>query len=154
MNYIIESLLVGTYTWLIYMLFSVFIKNLYVLLLVVGFFKHFLGSSLQIHSWYCNNGKACIKVLSQDQNYEANTVYLIRDSLLEAIAFLVVGFILSFQKTTFSEPFLFRTFPFSQKSIELTNSILFFSIGVILHIAAENLLVHKYFCKTTCDIEK
>jgi hypothetical protein len=140
MNYIIESLLVGTYTWFIYMLFSVFIKNLYMLLLVVGFFKHFLGSSLKIHSWYCNNGDACIKVLSQDQNYEANTIYLIRDSLLESILFLVVGVILS----TFCNLF---------KSIELTNSILFFSIGTILHIAAEHLLVHKYFCKTTCTIE-
>lgn len=133
MNYIIESLLVGGYTWFIYMIFSVFIKNLYILLLVVGFFKHFLGSSLQIHSWYCNNGDACVKTLSQDQNYEANTVYLIRDSILESFLFLVLGFMLS----------LFVRI----------NSILFIIIGIILHIISEKMLVHKYFCKTTCDIE-
>ena len=95
MNYILEAILVGIYTGFIYLFFSPFIKNFYLLLLVVGFFKHFLGSSFQLHTWYCNNGEACLKVLSQDQNYEANTVYLIRDSLLESILFLFVGFILS-----------------------------------------------------------
>ena len=103
------------------------------LLLVVGFFKHFLGSSLQIHDWYCNTGEACLKVLSQDQTYEANTLHLLRDSLIESLLFLVVGVILSYK---------------------LTNSIMFLVIGIILHILAEKLLVHKYFCKTTCDIEK
>ena len=132
MNYILEAILVGIYTGFIYLFFSPFIKNFYLLLLVVGFFKHFLGSSFQLHTWYCNNGEACLKVLSQDQNYEANTVYLIRDSLLESILFLFVGFILS---------------------NKLTNGILYFTIGVILHIISDKLLVHKYFCKTTCNIE-
>jgi hypothetical protein len=104
------------------------------LLLVVGFFTHFLGSSLQIHAWYCNNGEACVKTLSQDQNYEANTVYLIRYSLLEAFLFLVIGIIL--------------------KLFKLTNSVLFLTTGIILHIALEKMLVHKYFCKITCDIAK
>lgn len=143
MNYILEAILVGTYTCFIYLLFSPFIKNFYYLLLVVGFFKHFLGSSLQIHDWYCNNGETCLKVLSQDQTYEANTIYLLRDSLLEAMLFLVVGFILSTYLFCYS--FL--------KSKELTNSVLFFTIGFILHIISEKLLVHKYFCKTTCNIE-
>jgi hypothetical protein len=130
MNYIIEAILVGLYTCLLYFLFSPFIKNLFVLLLVVGFFKHFLGSSFGIHTWYCNNGEACLKVLSQDQNYSANTVHLIRDSLYESIAFLIMGFI-------------FRPI--------IGNMYLFFTIGVILHIVAEKLLIHKTFCKKTCD---
>ena len=79
MNYIIESIFVGIYTCFMYLLFSPFIKNFYLLLLVCGFFKHFLGSSFGIHTWYCNNGEACLKILSQDQNYEANTIYLIRE---------------------------------------------------------------------------
>lgn len=133
MSYIIESLLVGIYTWFIYMLFLPFIKNFYLLLLVVGFFKHFLGSSLQLHTLYCNNGNQCLKVLSQDQYYEANTTYILRDSLLESILFLVIGVLLNYK---------------------LTNSILFFTIGVILHIISEKLLVHKYFCLTTCSIDK
>lgn len=132
MNYMLEAVLVGIYTSFIYLFFSPFIKNFYLLLLVVGFFKHFLGSSFQLHTWYCNNGEACLKVLNQDQNYEANTIYLIRDSLLDSLLFLVVGVILS---------------------DKLTNINLYFTIGLILHIISEKLLVHTYFCKTTCNIE-
>ena len=131
MNYIFESVLVGLYTCLIYMIFSPFIKNLYLLLLVVGFFKHFLGSGFGIHTWYCNNGEACLKVLSQDQNYSANTLYLIRESIYESLMFLFLGIILNYK---------------------LTNLYLFFSIGVILHIISEKLGIHKTFCKKTCDI--
>ena len=131
MNYIIEAILVGLYTCLIYILFSPFIKNFIGLLLVVGFFKHFLSSSLGIHTWYCNNGEACLKVLSQDQNYSANTLYLIRESFYESLAFLTMGLIFS--------PII-------------GNMYLFFMIGVLLHIIAEKLLIHKSFCKKTCDI--
>ena len=113
------------------MIFSPFIKNLYLLLLVVGFFKHFLGSGFGIHTWYCNNGEACLKVLSQDQNYSANTLYLIRESIYESLMFLFLGVILNYK---------------------LTNLYLFFSIGVILHIISEKLGIHKTFCKKTCDI--
>ena len=96
MNYIIEAIFVGIYTSFIYLLFSPFIKNFYLLLLVCGFFKHFLGSSFGLWTWYCNNGEACLKVLSQDQYYEANTLYLIRESIYEAFIFLLVGIILRF----------------------------------------------------------
>ena len=132
MNYIIEAILVGIYTCLIYMIFSRFIKNFFLLLLVVGFFKHLLASSLELHTWYCNNGEACLKVLSQDQNYSANTVYLIRDSVYESIAFLIMGLI-------------FR--PIIGKG----NIYLFFTIGIILHILAEQMMIHKTFCKKTCE---
>jgi len=131
MNYIIESLLVGIYTCFIYLLFSPFIKNFYLLLLVCGFFKHFLGSSLGLWTWYCNNGEACLKVLSQDQYYEANTLNLIRESIYEAILFLIVGTILSFIIT---------------KGIYL-----FLVMGVILHIVGEYTWTHKNFCMDTCD---
>ena len=132
MNYIIESILVGIYTWFIYMIFSPFIKNFYMLLLVCGFFKHLLGSSFGLWTWYCNNGEACLKVLSQDQYYEANTIYLIRESIYESFLFLVVGFILSLL-------------------LPKGYSILFFTIGVILHIVIEHIGIHKSFCRNTCD---
>ena len=130
MNYIIEAIIVGLYTVLIYMIFTPFIKNLNMLLLVVGFFKHFLGSGFGIHTWYCNNGEACLKLLSQDQYYTANTIYLIRDSIYEAIIFVIAGNILNYK---------------------LTNVYLFFMIGFTLHIISENLLVHKEFCRKTCN---
>ena len=130
MHYIIESILVGVYSVLIYLLFSRFIyKNLYFLLLVVGFFKHFLGSSLGLHVWYCNNGSACIK---DKNNYKANTVYLLRDSIYESLLYLFLGFIL--------------------QGI-LTNIYLFFAIGVLLHILAEKLMVHRDFCRKSCTKE-
>jgi len=96
MNYIIESVFVGVYTIILYLLFSPFIKNFYLLLLVCGFFKHFLGSSFGLWTWYCNNGEACLKTLSQVQYYESNTLYLIRESIYESIIFLITGTILSF----------------------------------------------------------
>ena len=127
MNYIIESVLVGIYACFMYLLFSPFIKNFYVLLLVCGFFKHFLGSSVGLHSWYCNNGEACLKVLSQDQKYEANTLYLIRESIYEGLIFLIVGTLLN---------------------LLVTNKIYLF---MIVHIMGEYFNVHKFFCKRTCD---
>jgi hypothetical protein len=129
MHYIIESLLVGVYSVFIYLFFSRFIyKNLYILLLVVGFSKHFFGSSLGLHDWYCNNGSACIK----NKNTEANTTYLLRDSIYESLLYLILGFLL--------------------QGI-LTNMALFFTIGVILHILAEKLLVHRDFCRRYCTKE-
>lgn len=133
MNYIIESILVGLYTGLIYMLFVPFIKNLYFLLLVVGFCKHFFGFIFGIHTWYCNNGEACKKVLNKNENYIANSLYLILDSIYESLIFLFLGSILSYKLTKF---------------------YLFFTIGLILHISAEKMQVHKMFCKKTCNIIK
>lgn len=132
MNYIFESLFVGAYTWFIYMLVSPFIKNFSILLLVTGFSKHFLGSGFQLHDFYCNNGDTCIKVLSQDQHYKANTKTLIRDSLIESILFLSLGSLLGYK---------------------LTKGTLFFVMGVLLHIMSRNLSIQKYFCKTTCEPE-
>ena len=103
------------------------------LLLVVEFFKHFLGSSLYIHTWFCNNGEACVKLLNPHKNYIANTLFLIRQSFYESIAFLIMGLI-------------FRPL--------IENMYLFFTIGLILHIIAEKILIHKSFCKKSCDIIK
>lgn len=135
MNYIIESIFVGLYTCFIYLLFSPFIKNFYILLLVCGFFKHFLGSSFGLWTWYCNNGEACLRVLSQDlakqKYYEANTLYLIRESIYESIIFLVTGTIISF--------------------IIPKNIYLFLIMGILLHIWGEKSGIHKSFCRNSCD---
>lgn len=133
MNYIIESVFVGIYVSIIYLLFSPFIKNFYLLLLVCGFFKHFFGSSFNLWTWYCNNGQACVKVLSQDQYYISNTLYLLRDSIYESLIFLLTGTILSI--------------------IMKKGVLLFFIMGLLLHIISENIGLHKYFCKTNCDVD-
>jgi len=130
MNYISEAILVGLYEMSLYFIFSQFIKNFYVLLLVVGFCKHSLGKLLGLQTWYCNNGSACIKVLSQKQKYIANSIHLLRSSIGEAIAHLILGILLA--------KFLAKEY-------------LFFAIGVILHIAAESLGVHNKFCRDNCE---
>ena len=130
MNYLIESIFVGIYTSFIYLLFSPFIKNFYVLLLVCGFFKHFLGSIIGIWTWYCNNGDACVKVLRQDQKYKPNTLQLISESIYESFIFLIVGTMLSFI---------------------VKGIYLFFIMGIILHIMGEYSGIHKKFCRNTCD---
>jgi hypothetical protein len=130
MNYIFEALLVGGYEIFLYFIFSQFIKNFYVLLLVVGFCKHFLGKLIGIQTWYCNNGSACIKTLSQKQKYIANNINFLRSSVGEAIAHLILGILLA--------KFLAKEY-------------LFFAIGVILHIVAELLGVHNNFCRDNCE---
>ena len=131
MNYLFESIFVGVYTSFIYLLFSPFIKNFYVLLLVCGFFKHFLGSIIGIWTWYCNNGDACVKVLRQDQKYKSNTLQLISESIYESFIFLIVGTMLSF--------------------VVKKRIYLFFIMGIILHMMGEYSGIHKKFCRNTCD---
>ncbi len=128
-----ESILVGIYSCFIYLLFSPFIKNFYILLLVCGFFKHFLGSSFGLWTWYCNNGETCLKVLSQDQYYMSNTTHLIRESIYESILFFLFGIILT-------------------KLIKIENIYLFSIIGFIAHLISDYIGIHKYFCKHSCDI--
>jgi hypothetical protein len=130
MNYIFEAILVGLYEIVLYFIFSQFINNFYLLLLVIGFFKHFLGKLIGLQTWYCNNGSACIKTLSQKQKYVANTIHFLRSSIGEAIAHLILGILL---------------FKF------LAKEYLFFAIGFILHISAEYLGIHNNFCKESCE---
>ena len=131
MNYIIEAIIVGIYTCLVYLFFSSFIKNFYILLLVVGFFKHYLGHFLGLHTLYCNNGQACIKVLNPSQKYISNGYNLFLLSVGESMMFLILGII-------------FR--PFFPDNIVY----LYFTIGTVLHILAENFFIHNIFCKHNC----
>jgi hypothetical protein len=132
MNYLIEAIAVGIYTCLVYLIFSLFSKNFYVLLLVVGFFKHFLGHFLGLHTLYCNIGNACVKVLNQGTKNISNDSNLFIMSVGESIMFLILGIILR---------------PFFPNNI----IFLFFAIGAILHIIAENFLIHNIFCKHNCE---
>ena len=132
MNYIFEAIMVGVYEVILYFFFSQFIKNFYLLLLVVGFSKHFLGKIIGLQTWYCNNGSACLKTLDPRQHYLANSLHLLRSSVGDAVAHLFLGFMLSGL---------------------LTKEYLFFAIGVILHISAEHLGIHNQFCRQNCEKE-
>ena len=134
MNYLIEAIAVGIYTCSIYLFFSsiIQIKNFYVMLLITGFFKHFLGYFLGIHTLYCNNGNACVKVLNQGTKHISNGSNLLIESAGESIMFLILGIIFK------------PIFP-------VDKIYLYFAVGAVLHIIAENLLIHKVFCKHTCE---
>jgi F0F1-type ATP synthase assembly protein I len=146
MNYIWEAILVGIYEVFLFLLISHYIENFYILLLVVGFSKHIVGYILGIHTWYCNNGYACINKLHQynknqnnnknnDKNkitYVATSYHLIQDSIKEAIVHLFLGIVMSYF---------------------LSGSYLFFTLGLILHILAEKLGVHNNFCREICHKE-
>ena len=77
MNLIIEALFVGFYT----SLFGIIpiIGNIYIYLFIIGFLKHLLGYYIGLHNYYCNNDKNNING------------YIIKDSILEGICFIIIG---------------------------------------------------------------
>jgi hypothetical protein len=130
MNYIIEALLVGTYSALLYMLFSPFINNIFILLLVIGFLKHYLSYYIGLHTFYCRYGEACKKY--NTYKLKENT-FLLYESIVEALLYLLVGTVLYYTITN--------------KSIYI-----FFLIGFILHILFEKLELHSKFCRERCAL--
>ncbi len=133
MNYVIEAIFVGVYTVLIYVVCSLFIEDIYSLLIVVGFLKHFLAGQLGIHKYYCNEGEACKRIHSSDKGYKNNKKHLFIQSILEGFVFLLLGTLL--------------------KRYIKRKEILFFSIGLIAHISSELLCIHDIFCRYYCDID-
>jgi hypothetical protein len=78
-----ESVFVGCYILVIYLLLQHFIPFTLILLFLVGFLKHFLGYWIGLHQYICGIKKAT-------QNY------LISDSIIEGIVVTLVTLALSF----------------------------------------------------------
>jgi len=137
MHYLLESVFVGIYTSIIYLLiYTIFhIKNIKLLFFTVGFFKHFLGYYLHLHNYYCNYGDACQNINSSNNDsnpiYKNSFDYLFYDSVLEGGIFLLISI-------------------FMDESTAYT----FFMTGFFLHLLFELLGVHKHFCKEKCDRKK
>ena len=107
MHYIFESIFVGIYASLIFVLLSKSKTRFIYLLFITGFLKHLLGYILNIHTYYCNNGYACKKILTNNNNNNNNNnsviknVYkyisknniftLLFESILEGIVFSLLG---------------------------------------------------------------
>jgi hypothetical protein len=129
MYYIFESIFVGIYCSILYFLFSFLkIKNIYILLFIIGFFKHYIGYECGIQKYYCNHGYACknkkgiLKILQEE---------IIFYSLIEGLLFLILGTLLL--------NYLYKN-----------QIILYFIIGVSLHILCEIFGIHKIFCNNFC----
>lgn len=133
MNYSIEAIFVGIYTTILYLLFSYLpIKNIYVFFFILGFFKHFFGNFLEIHTYYCNHGDACKNKEKKISNPTSTLLFI--ESCLEGCLFLCLGFVL-------------YCIPFLRKHL----FVLFFIIGFLLHILFELLGIHKNFCIERCN---
>jgi len=129
MHYIIESVFVGLYCIIIYLIISVFFTNSYTQFLVTGFAKHYAGYYIGIHTWYCNNGYAC-NHKNKNKNKIALNNALIKTSILEGLLFLLVGI--------------------SIKNFIQNPIYIYFFIGVTLHITFELLNIHSYYCMNYC----
>lgn len=129
---ILEALLVGLYSTVLYKILFYFIQNKYVLLYVLGFVKHYISYYLYIHDLYCNSGTACNKILHKESVYVAKKDCLIVESILEGFWFLIIG--------TFATSFINKS--------KWLGAI--FTVGFITHIFSEILYVHDYFCTYNC----
>lgn len=149
MYFLIESLFIGIYTVLIYLFVSYSpIENVYLRLFSIGFVKHFLGHYLNLDTYYCNFGSACISDKSFNTSYNLNlnekmrkktvvttTSILVLESIGEGVLFLFLGSILLFISYFRKNRFL-----------------LYFLIGFILHTGFELLGIHKIFCQERCSV--
>jgi hypothetical protein len=122
---IYESLFVGLYCLILYIIFKNLNINIYYFLFLFGFFKHYLSYYIGIHDYYCNNGYACNK-----SKKIADTKYLLSDSILEGFLFIIIGY--------------YILYCFANRYLG------FFIIGIFLHLFAELFFIHNYFCKYRC----
>jgi hypothetical protein len=137
MHYIIESIFVALYCFSVAFLLSPILHNYTFLLFFTGFFKHFFGYILGIHAYYCNHGYSCNKIKNMQLlnipllNKNSNKLFqLIGESIIEGIIFVVFGKIIN----------IFIRY----KLLSI------FIIGFILHILAEIVGIHSFFCSHRC----
>ena len=126
MHYIYESLFVGVYSCILYLLIPM--NDTMIALFVVGFLKHYLGNLLGIHDYYCNNGYAC---KSQHTTiYVVTQLELVVESVAEGVLFLLLGTLLMML----------------QKNMIVT----YFLIGMLLHLLFEFSGAHQKICAYRC----
>ena len=125
---LIESLFIGVYVCVISFFVSFLVSSNFTLLLfVVGFLKHFLGYYLKIQDYYC---ATCVK----GSKSHTTKQILFGESILEGGVFIILGLLLK----VFIE----------------NRTVLMFLLGFLLHMIAEFVGVHKYFCKNRCVIQR
>jgi len=126
MHYIYESIFVGLYSCILYLLIP--ITHARIGLFVVGFLKHYLGNLLGIHDYYFNNGYACKS--QGPSKYAVTQLALILESVAEGGLFALVGTLLMIL----------------QKNMIVT----YFLIGMLLHLIFEFSGAHQKICAYRC----
>ena len=127
MHYIYESLFLGVYSCILYLLVP--ISDPRIALFVIGFLKHYLGNWLGIQDYYCNNGYSCKS--QRPSKYTVTQNALILESIAEGGLFLLFGTVLM--------------------NIQKNMIVTYFLIGALLHLSFEISGVHQkiysYRCK-------
>ena len=126
MHYIYESLFVGLYSCILYLLIP--INDAKLALIVVGFLKHYLGNWLGIQDYYCNNGYSCKSQLPS--KYAVTHSGLILESIAEGGLFLLLGKLLMM--------------------VNKNMIVTYFLIGVLLHLSFEFSGAHQKACAYRC----
>jgi hypothetical protein len=125
-----EAIFVGAFCWMLYVILSLIMsEQCYLFWFILGFAKHFLGHYAGIHSYYCRYGNAC-NVCTKNSCELTNVSYLLPESVLEGLGFIIVGY--GFVSW------------FKNKYVAVCVA------GVLIHLLAELLTVHHYFCNTRC----
>jgi hypothetical protein len=124
-HYVYESLFVGIYSCILYTLVP--IRDPRVALFVIGFIKHYLANWIGIHDYYCSNGNACGR---SNSKYVATQLELIIESVGEGFLFLIFGALLM--------------------RIQKNKFIVYFMIGLILHLIFELIGFHRKICAYRC----
>jgi len=126
-----ESLFVGTYTMVIFLIIQTFsfihVSERYILF-ITGFAKHFLGAVTGLESYYCNYKVPKTNLYSKTRNIQQVT----GESIIEGILFLVINELLTKIK------------------IDIINKNIYakvFIIGMTLHILFEIFKIHQLFCR-------
>jgi hypothetical protein len=126
MHYIYESLFVGAYSCILYLLVP--ISDTRIALFVVGFLKHYLGNWLGIQDYYCNNGYSCNS--QHPSKYLLTQTALILESVVEGGLFLILGTALLMLN----------------KNMIVT----YFLIGMLMHLLFEFSGAHQKICAYRC----
>jgi hypothetical protein len=138
MNFLIEAFFIGVYASCIFWFLEKIVFDKYILLFITGFFKHFIGWALGLHTYYCQYGDACKKYISGPDTiryfsikYIPNHLQIWIESIFEGILFILFGI-------------------FFSKLIKINKYNSIFMIGFTLHILFEFLGFHDYFCRESC----
>jgi len=123
MNLLVEQLIVGLFTSLIYLLLFFMRFKYLILLFLIGFLKHLLGYYVGLQDIYCNHHKP-------GTTAKVKLPELLFESFVEGLLFLIFGFILI--------------------KFNVNRNIIPFILGFTIHIISEFIGIHYIFIENRC----
>ena len=126
MQYIYESLFVGVYSCILYLLVP--ISDPRIALFVIGFLKHYLGNLLSLQDYYCNYGYSC--KADRPSKYVVTHLALVLESVAEGGLFLLLGIAIMF--------------------LVKNMTLVYFLLGIIMHLLFEFSGAHQKICAYRC----